>query len=34
MILRLRFAGDQLFLDTSYNVRWGATTEPQLVGTR
>lgn len=30
----LRFAGEQVFVDMSYNVRWGATSEPQIVGTR
>ncbi len=34
MQVRLRFDGDQLFADMSYNVRWGATSEPQIVATR
>ena len=34
MISRFRFAGEQVFVDSSYNVRWGNTTEPQIVGTR
>jgi hypothetical protein len=32
--LRLRFQGEQVFMDAAYNVRWGNDTEPQLVGTR
>ncbi|MDB6130043.1 MAG: penicillin-binding protein beta-lactamase class, partial [Verrucomicrobiales bacterium] len=31
--LRCRFEGDQLKLDTEYNVAFGARTLPQLVGT-
>jgi CubicO group peptidase (beta-lactamase class C family) len=32
--LKLRFQGEQVFLDAGYNVRWGNDTEPQLIGTR
>jgi hypothetical protein len=34
MTMRFHFEGDQLLLDRSYNVRWGSTTEPQLVGAK
>jgi CubicO group peptidase (beta-lactamase class C family) len=33
-IASFRFAGEQVMLDVSYNVRWGAMTEPQVLGTR
>jgi CubicO group peptidase (beta-lactamase class C family) len=33
-IANFKFAGNQVTLDVSYNVRWGAMTEPQVVGTR
>lgn len=33
-ITNFKFAGNQVTLDVSYNVRWGNTTEPQVVGTR
>lgn len=33
-IARFRFAGEQVTLDVSYNVRWGSLTEAPVVGTR
>jgi CubicO group peptidase (beta-lactamase class C family) len=33
LTLTLRFAGDQLFYDSEYNVAFGATKQPSLVGT-
>jgi CubicO group peptidase (beta-lactamase class C family) len=33
LTLVLRFAGDQLFFDSEYNVAFGATKQPSLVGT-
>jgi len=33
LTLALRFAGDQLFYDSEYNVAFGATKQPSLVGT-
>jgi len=33
-ITSFKFAGNQVTLDVSYNVRWGSLTEPQVVGTR
>jgi len=33
-ITNFKFAGDQVTLDVSYNIRWGNMTEPQVVGTR
>jgi CubicO group peptidase (beta-lactamase class C family) len=33
-ITNFKFAGDQVTLDVSYNIRWGSMTEPQVVGTR
>ena len=32
MVLKLRFAGDQLFYDSEANVSFGPTKQPQLVG--
>lgn len=29
-----KFSADQVLVDMGYNVRWGSTTEPQIVGTR
>jgi CubicO group peptidase (beta-lactamase class C family) len=29
-----RFEGEQVFINTTYNVRWGAATEAQITGTR
>lgn len=33
-IARFRFAGEQVTLDVSYNIRWGSLTEAPVVGTR
>jgi hypothetical protein len=34
MTASFKFDAERVLVDMSYNVRWGATTEPQLVGTR
>jgi CubicO group peptidase (beta-lactamase class C family) len=33
-IARFRYAGEQVTLDVSYNIRWGSLTEAPVVGTR
>jgi CubicO group peptidase (beta-lactamase class C family) len=33
-ITNFKFAGNQVTLDVSYNIRWGSLTEQQVVGTR
>jgi CubicO group peptidase (beta-lactamase class C family) len=32
LIMKLKFDGDQLFLDSEYNVTFGPTQQPQLIG--
>jgi hypothetical protein len=34
MTTTFRFAGEQVRVNTAYNVRWGTPTEPEITGTR
>jgi hypothetical protein len=34
MTTAYRFEGEQVFINTTYNVRWGSATEAQITGTR